>query len=198
MRIAMARSEAVRRAAAGVEHEHLGVARNAIRRARALASRRARIRPPARRRRRSTRDSRSVAARIASSLTACASPLLSCSARRIRRSPSGPGTRRPLACVVGILPRRRLSSSPAWNARTIGAHPSACATTMCGMRDVLRQPAAVAHLGEHLPHADQPRAAAGRIDDVRRQRQPSCSASSMPIVFFPSMRYGSRSVETSK
>src|SRR5438477_4483 len=28
--------------------------------------------------------------------------------------------------------------------------------------------------------------------------QPSCSASSIPIVFFPSMRYGSRSVETSK
>src|SRR5450759_5850430 len=36
-------------------------------------------------------------------------------------------------------------------------------------RDVAREPTAVAHLGEHLPHADQARAAAGGIDHVRRQ-----------------------------
>ena len=37
-------------------------------------------------------------------------------------------------------------------------------------RDVLRQPSSVAHFLEHLPHADQPSAAACRVDDMRRQR----------------------------
>src|SRR5260221_62107 len=35
--------------------------------------------------------------------------------------------------------------------------------------DIRRQPSAVAHLGEDLPHSDEPCAAAGGIDDVRRQ-----------------------------
>ena len=67
-----------------------------------------------------------------------------------------------------ILPRRRL--------RLAGRERAHDRRASVGLRDdhvrerdVLRQPAAVAHLGEHLPHADQTRAAAGRIDDVRRQ-----------------------------
>src|SRR6185437_3421299 len=98
------------------------------------------------------RDSSSVAARIASSLTPSASPLLSRNARRMSRSPSGPGTRRPLACVVGFS-HGVAFSSPAANARTIGAHPSACATTMCGIAASLgsRPPSRISANTFHMP-----------------------------------------------
>src|SRR5260221_1846726 len=72
-----------------------------------------------------------VSARMTSSSTAAASPPLSYSARRMSRSPSGPGTRNPLACVSGFS-HGVARSACASNARTMGAQPLACATIMRG------------------------------------------------------------------
>ena len=102
------------------------------------------------------------AARIASSPTLAANPPLSRTARRMRKSPTATGTRIPAATVCASS-QRGACSSPASNARTIGAsprpEPPPCAAA--GPFD----PADGAQLGERLPHADEAGAAPGGVDD---------------------------------
>ena len=109
---------------------------------------------------------------IASSSTAMAKPPLSRTARRIRKSPTACGTRMP-AAIVCAFSQRAACSTPSSKARTIGAQPAACTATMRGR--FVADEADRLQLGERLPHADQPGAAAGRIED-RRPAAPSRAA----------------------
>ena len=97
------------------------------------------------------RQPRRCATRIASSLTAWASPSLSRKARRMSRSPSGPGTRSPLACVTGFS-HGVAWSAPASNARTIGAQPVGLGDDHVRQRRVIGQPATVRTISANTFH----------------------------------------------
>ena len=113
---------------------------------------------------------------------------------RIRKSPSALGTRRPRR------PCRASSQNSDARARCSNALTIGRAAVRLGgdhPRALADRSAHRLHLLECLPHADQADASARGIDDHVGQFPPNCSHSSYPIVFLPSMRYGSLSVDTS-
>ena len=99
----------------------------------------------------------------ATSPTATARPPLARTASRIMKSPTAAGTRMPLA-IVAAPANGSANRSPRSKARTIGAQPSDCTATIRG-RLVVGQPAERGQLVKGLPHADQPGAAAGGIEN---------------------------------
>ena len=109
-----------------------------------------------------TRRSRRTRARISSSVTATAEPPDARTSRRIRKSAKAFGTRSPEAYVARVRPLLRdvlaLGERLRDRRAAVGLdrdHP----------RPLRADPAELLHLVEGLPHADQARAAAGRIDD---------------------------------
>ena len=88
------------------------------------------------------------------------------------------------------------ASAPASKARTTGAHPAACTLYIRGRAAAGIQPACLSSANAfHMPINPVPPPVGYTI--ASGSVQSSCSASSRPSVFFPSMRYGSRSVDTS-
>ena len=83
-------------------------------------------------------------------------------ASRIIKSPIAFGTRRPEATVAAFS-NSSANRLPSLNARTMGAQVSLW--TDDHPRTLGAYPAHLLHLVKGLPHADQPRAAAGRVED---------------------------------
>ena len=77
-------------------------------------------------------------------------PWLSRSARRMRKSPSALGTRRPCAWVVAFS-QKGASSRPSWNAFTIGAQPSACTAYIRGRFAPTKPIASISAKAFHIP-----------------------------------------------
>jgi len=81
--------------------------------------------------------------------------------------------------------------------RTIGAQPEACTATIRGRFEPMNSDRL--EFGERLPHPDQAGAAAGRIEDhVGPLPSRAVRRAPAPIVFLPSIRYGSFRVEVSE
>src|ERR1041384_5241746 len=124
-----------------------------------------------------------------------APPPLSRSARSMSRSPSGPGTRRPLAMVQGSGHGSQWSA-PDSNAFTTGAQPWAWTVNILGNLPSTHPAAPSSWKAFHIPMRPVPPPVGYRI--ACGSVQPKLSATSRPRVFFPSIRYGSRRVERSK
>ena len=138
---------------------------------------------------------RSIQTEMQLSGAVTAQPSLSRTALRIMKSPTATGTRSPLA-TVWAFSKGGACFSPASNARTIGAQPSLWQAIMRGRLPLGSQPMASSSANAfHMPINPVPPPVGYRM--TSGSSQPSCSASSRPIVFLPSMRYGSLSVERS-
>ena len=101
---------------------------------------------------------------------------------------------RPNAAVLASC-HGLVSCSPLANARTTGAHPAACTATIRGVFAPIQPSPASSASALRMPIRPTPPPVGQTM--TSGTRQPSCSAISSPIVFFPSSRYGSLSVETS-
>ena len=87
------------------------------------------------------------------------------------------------------------NSAPALNARTIGAQPSACTAYIRGRLPSSQPISSISANAFHIPTIPVPPPVGYKI--TSGSSHPNCSAISYPIVFLPSARYGSRSVDTS-
>ena len=122
-------------------------------------------------------------------------PPLARTASRIMKSPTATGTRTPLAIVVAFS-NFGAKRSPFANAVAMGAQPSLWQEIMRGLRDDLSQPSCSNSANAfHMPIKPVPPPVGYKMTSGNSQS--NCSANSNPIVFLPSMRYGSFSVERS-
>ncbi len=96
---------------------------------------------------------------------------------------------------VEAFSQRRARSAPSSYARTMGAHPSDCTLTIRGRSGPIHPSASISSNAFHIPTIPVPPPVGYTITSGRLQ--PNACASSYPIVFFPSQRYGSLRVETS-
>ena len=101
----------------------------------------------------------------------------------------------PNAIVDAFCHGPRLGRAPSSHARTIGAQPVACTATSRGI--VAPSQPRPAHLQQGLVDADEPDAAAGGVEDDVGHPPAELLDDLEPMVFLPSSRYGSLSVETS-
>src|SRR5271167_4158067 len=90
---------------------------------------------------------------ISSSVTVRAVPLVCLSIRRMRKSPSGPGTRRPEARVAAFWKNSEVARW-ASQALTIGAQPSACTATMRGRSELIQPISCISSNALHMPMTD--------------------------------------------
>src|SRR5437899_10534135 len=127
---------------------------------------------------------------IAASETATAAPRVSRIARSTIRSAKVAGTRRPAATVCGIGHGSAVSR-PAFQALTSGAQPSAWMTPKRGHVSSYQPSSRSSCSAFHIPTIPVPPPVGNRIQSGM---PPSASQISKSIVFFPSIRYGSRNV----
>src|SRR6185437_9201841 len=160
-------SKPIRRAAAGVEHDHLCTLWNSTRGDELL---RHGQRAPAFRRRVDAAGARQLEGRRTNRVFAHPERFSLALAQRAQNEPVAKRSRH--AQAAGVR-RRILPGSGLLLAGRERAHDRGATVRLrddhVGHRHVFGQPAAVAHFGEHFPHADQPGAAAGWIHDVCRQ-----------------------------
>ena len=95
----------------------------------------------------------------------------------------------PIALLVWASSTRVANSSPASKALTMGAQPVACTATIFGslVSGEMRPMALSSAKAFHMPMSPVP-PPVGYMMTSGRSSKPNCSASSSPMVFFPSMR----------